>query len=83
MQTITLQVQDSFIPDLLNYLEQFKNKITIQKDKNLELDPYFYQRQKQLQQDIEDIDNGKVQMLSQEQYNIQMNNFFKELKYDN
>ena len=41
MQTITLQVQDSFIPKLLNFLEQFQDEVKVKKDKNLELDPSF------------------------------------------
>ena len=50
MQTLILQVQDNFIPNLLNYLEQFKNEVTVKKDKNLEIDPYFYERKKKLHQ---------------------------------
>jgi len=64
MQTITLQVQDSFIPKLLNILEQFQDKVKVKKDKNLEFDPYFYERQKQLQQDLKDIESGKIKMKS-------------------
>ena len=64
MQTLTLQVQDNFVPNLLNLLKEFKNEVIIQKDKNLEYDPYFYDRQKQLQQDINDIDNGKVKIIN-------------------
>ncbi len=33
MQTLTLQVKDSFVPNLINILNEFKNEITIQKDK--------------------------------------------------
>jgi len=80
MQTLTVNVQDSFIQDFLSIVEHYKGKIQIQKDKNLEYDPYFYERKKQLQQDINDIDNGKIEMLSQEQYDKEMNSFFTELK---
>ena len=52
MQTLTLEVQDKFIPNLLSFLEQFKNEVVIQKDKNLEYDMFFYERQKELQQII-------------------------------
>jgi len=83
MKTISIQVQDSFMQKFLNFVNSHSKDIIITKDPNLELDPYFYERQKQLQKDIKDIDSGKVEMLSQEQYNIQMNNFFKKLKYDN
>ncbi len=79
MQTITLQVQDNFLPNLLNYLEQFKNEVTIKRDKNLKLDPYFYQRQKQLQQDIDDIDSGKAQMISHNELWKNIHNHLKTL----
>jgi len=80
MQTLTVNIQDGFIQDFLSIIEHYKGKIQIQKDKNLEYDPYFYERKKQLQQDINDIDNGKIEMLSQEQYDKEMNSFFTELK---
>ena len=80
MQTITLQVQDNFLPNLLNYLEQFKNEVTIKRDKNLKLDPYFYQRQKQLQQDIDDIDSGKVQMISNEDFWNEIDKYVETLQ---
>ena len=80
MQTLTVNIQDGFIQDFLSIVEHYKGNIQIQKDKNLEYDPYFYERQKQLQQDITDIDNGKVEMLSQEEYDKEMNSFFIELK---
>jgi len=75
MQTLTVNIQD-----FLSIVEHYKDKIQIQKDKNLEYDPYFYERKKQLHQDIDDIDSGQVEMLSQEQYDKKMNIFFTELK---
>ena len=80
MQTLTVNVQDSFMQDFLTIIEHYSGKIQLKKDKNLEYDPYFYERQKQLQQDIYDIDSGKIEMLSQEQYDNEINNFFTELK---
>ena len=85
MQTLTLQVQDSFVPNLLNFLEQFKNEVVIQKDKNFEYDPYFYERQKELQQIRADIKSGKSELISFEDFENRVNNFEKELeqKYTN
>ena len=80
MQTLTVKVQDSFVQDFLTIIEHYSDKVQLEKDKNLEYDPYFYERQKQLQQDIEDIDSGKVEMLSQEQYDNEMKEFFSDLK---
>ena len=80
MQTLTINIQDNFLQDFLAIVEHYKDKIQIQKDENLLLDPYFYERKKQLQQDIKEIDSGKIEMLSQEQYNKEIDNFFTELK---
>ena len=80
MQTLTINIQDGFIQDFLSIVERYKGKIQIQKDENLEYDPYFYERKEQLQQDINDIDSGQVEMLSQEQYDDELNIFMSELK---
>lgn len=85
MQTIAIQIQDDYVNDFMNYVNNHSDSITIAKDKNLEYDPYFYERQKQLQQDLEEVENGTAKMLTQEQYDNEMNAFFKELqsKYAN
>lgn len=80
MQTLTLQVQDNFVPNLLNLLKEFKNEVTIKKDKNLEYDPYFYERQKQLQQDINDIDSGKVKMINNTDFWNDIDSFTESLQ---
>ena len=80
MQIITVNVQDGFVQDFLTIIDHYKDKVQIQKDKNLEYDPYFYGRQKQLHQDLEDIKSGNMEMLTQEQYDKEIDNFFKELK---
>ena len=48
MQTIILNIQDNFMQDFLTIIEHYKDKVQPQKDKNLEYDPYFYERKKQL-----------------------------------
>lgn len=80
MQTLTLQVKDDFVPNLLNLLKEFKNEVTIKKDKNLEYDPYFYERKKLLEQDIEDIDSGKIKMISNTDFWNDIDNFANSLQ---
>ncbi len=48
--------------------------------KNLEHNLYFYERQKELHQLREDIKNGDTEMLSQEQYDKEIKQFFADLK---
>ena len=50
MQTLAVQIKDSYIQDFMSYVNKHSDNITIAKDKNLILDPYFYERQKELQQ---------------------------------
>ena len=60
MQTVTLQVNDNFMQEFLNYIDNQKEHISIEDDPNLAYDPYFYERQKQLHQTREDIKSGKI-----------------------
>ena len=76
MQTIAVQIKDNYVQNFMSYVNNHSESITISKDKNLELNPYFYDRQKQLQQDIKDIDNSNAEMLSSEQFDIEMDIFF-------
>ena len=85
MQTFTLQVHDSIIPNLLNILSQFKDKIIIKNDNNVKIDPYFYERQKYLHKIRQDIKDGKSTLLSFEELENSINQFEEELelKYAN
>ncbi|WP_457743520.1 hypothetical protein [Sulfurimonas sp.] len=66
MQNIAVQVQDDYVNDFMNYVNNHSDNITIKKDKNLELDPYFYERQQELHQTRDDIKNGNIEMVSHE-----------------
>jgi len=82
MQTLTVNIQDNFVQDFLTIIEHYKDKDKdqLQKDKNLEYDPYFYERQKQLQQDIEDIDSGKVKMIKNTDFWNDIDTFTESLQ---
>lgn len=80
MQTISVQIQDNYVQKFMSYVNNHSENITIQKDKNLEYDPYFYERKKELEKVIEECENGTMEMLSQEQYDDEMKIFFKYLK---
>ncbi len=80
MQTLTVNIQDSFVQDFLTIIDHYKDKVQLKKDKNLEYDPYFYERKQQLQQDIDDIDNGKVKMINNEDFWDDIDNFTQSLQ---
>ncbi|HHD75105.1 MAG TPA: hypothetical protein ENL00_04735 [Nitratifractor sp.] len=48
MQTLTIKKEDDIVAEVMNAPEQLKDNIQISKDKNLELDPYFDERQNRL-----------------------------------
>lgn len=80
MQTLTVNIQDNFVQDFLTIIDHYKDKVQLKKDKNLEYDPYFYERKQQLQQDIDDIDNGKVKMINNEDFWEDIDNFTQSLQ---
>lgn len=80
MQTMAIQIQDDYVNDFLDYVNNHSDSITITKDKNLECDPYFYERQKELHNIRDDIKNGKMEMLSEKQYKEEIEQFFLELE---
>jgi len=77
MQTLLIQIQDSYMQQFMNFVKESHSNITVAKDKNLEIDPYFYERQRELHQDLKDIESGKAEMIS---HNDLWNNIDKHLK---
>lgn len=80
MQTMAIQIQDDYVNDFMNYVNNHSDSITIKKDKNLELDPYFHERQKQLHQDLEEVENGTVEMISHNDLWNNINSHLKSIK---
>ena len=79
MQTLTVNIQDNFVQDFLTIIEHYKDKVQLQKDKNLEHDPYFYERQNQLKQDLQEIESGTAEMISHNDLWNNINNHLKTL----
>ena len=80
MRTMAVQIQDNYITKFMSYVNSHSENIRIAKDSNLELDPYFYKRKKELEQVIEECENGTMEILSQKQYDDEIKIFFKDLK---
>ncbi|MFT7005464.1 MAG: hypothetical protein ACJAWW_002839 [Sulfurimonas sp.] len=85
MQTLAVQVQDDYIEDFMNYVNNHSENITISKDKNLESDSFFHERKKELHQIRDDIKSGKNQLISFDDFENKTNQLEKELelKYAN
>ena len=85
MQTMAIQIQDDYVNDFMNYVNNHSDSITITKNKNLEYDTYFYERQKELHKIRTDIKNEKNQLISFDDFEDKTNKLEKELelKYAN
>jgi len=68
MQTLTINVKDDFMNEVIKFIETAKDNITIQKDKNLEYDPYFYDRRDRLQQIRDNSKSGKTKMIEDSKF---------------
>jgi len=79
MQTLAVQVADNYVQDFMNYVNNHSENISIIKDRNLEIDPYFYERQKQLHQDLEEVESGKAEMISHDDLWDNINKHLKSI----
>ncbi len=82
MHTLTVNIEDSMFQEFLNFVSNRKETIEIAKDKNSELDSYFYERQQKLHQIRADVKNGNMRLLSQEESDVEVDLFFQELEND-
>jgi hypothetical protein len=80
MQTLLVKIQDNYMQQFMNFVRESHSNIIVSKDKNLELDPYFYERQKELRQIRAEVKSGKMEMLSEEQYEKEIEQFFSEFE---
>ena len=80
MQILSVKIQDSYMQQFMNFVNESHSNITVSQDQNLEIDPYFYERRKELHQIRDDVKSGKMEMLSEEQYEKEIKQFFSELE---
>ena len=66
MKTITVNVQDNFVEEFLNIVKQYKDKIQLKKDKNLEYDLNFYEHQKELEEIRKNMKENESELISHE-----------------
>jgi len=64
MQTLSIQIQDSYMQQFMNFVKESHSNITVAKDKNLEIDPYFYENYTPVSESSEspllECDNHKI-----------------------
>jgi len=80
-----IMIDDGYAQKFEELIEQLDGHVQIKKDKNLELDPYFYERRESLNKLRDEISLGKVELIDEESFENEMDIFEKELivKYEN
>ena len=84
MKTLTIDIQDSFLKEFLNFVQKSQNKISVRNSSDYE-DIYFDDRKKQLQKIREYIKDGKEKLYSIDEFEKRFDLFEKEIdkKYVN
>lgn len=84
MKTLTIDIQDNFLKEFLNFVQKSQNKILVRNSSDYE-DIYFDDRKKQLQKIREDIKDGKEKLYSIDEFEKRFDLFEKEIdkKYAN
>lgn len=79
MKTLTIDIQDSFLKEFLNFVQKSQNKILVRDNAILEEDSYFEERKKQLHKIREDVKSGKEKLLSIDEFEERFALFEKEI----
>lgn len=85
MKTLTVDIQDNFIQEFLNFVQKSQNKIQLHQNVDLEKDIYFYQRQEELHNIRKQVKENPNQLSSIDSIEKKFDTFEKNLesKYAN
>lgn len=81
MQTITLQAEKSVIDEILEFIKDKNAKFIIEKDDDLS-NLTFDEIKAEVNDTIEQIENGTMELYNQNEYKLLMNDLFKRLERD-
>ena len=83
MQTIRIDIEESKVDFILNFLSNLKEdvvksySVSSTADENLRLDPYFYERKQRVEKLSKDIHSGQTPVYD---FNESMDKLIEELK---
>ena len=85
MKTLTVDIQDNFIQEFLNFVEKSQNKVKLHENSGLEKDIYLYQRKEELHNIRKQVKENSNQLSSIESIEKKFDTFEKNLesKYAN
>jgi len=80
MQSVTLQIQDDFMPQFLDMIGQYPKNIKLENSSHH--DPYFNERRQKLDSIREGVAKGEIKLLNEEEANRDIERFLTQLETD-
>ena len=74
-----IRIDDNYAQTFDKIVASSNGHIEVVDDLNLKLDPFFYERKVSLDKTIEAIDNGTMEMISQDEWDIDMEKLDEEI----
>ena len=80
MQTLSVEVEESYMQQFMHFVKNSQSNVTVKNDDKHSFDPYYDERRAELHKVREDIKNGNMEMLSEAQYEQEIEQFFKHIE---
>jgi len=80
MQTLSIEVEESYMQQFMDFVQKSQSKVMIKNDDKHSFDPYYDERRVELHKTREEIKNGHMQMLSEVEYEQEIEQFFKHIE---
>lgn len=80
MQTVSVQIEDSYMQQFMNFVKNSKSKVRVKSEEKYNLDPHYDMRKKELHKIRADIKSGTMEMLNEEQYEQEIEQFFESIE---
>jgi len=80
MQTLSVEVEESYMQQFMHFVQNSQSKVMIKNDNKHSLDLYYDDRRSELHQLRADINNGNMEMLSEVEYEKEIEQFFKHIE---
>ena len=80
MQILSVEVEESYMQQFMHFVQNSQSKVMIKNDNKHSLDLYYDDRKLELHQLRADINNGNMEMLSEVEYEKEIEQFFKHIE---
>ena len=80
MQKLSVEVEESYMQEFMHFVQNSQSKVVVKNNDKHSIDPYYAERRAELHQVRTDIKNKKMEMLSESQYEQEIEQFFNAIE---